>query len=696
MQAKPNNGEAHQTQNPDKTNNQNQLFGRRAEVIWFVAILLLALLVRLWGLDKGHWGAEYYTAAVRSMSMSWRNFFYCAFDPAGFISIDKPPVAFWLQVVSVKLFGFSPLAIFLPQILAGVASVAILFHLVRRRFSAQAALLAAFFFAVTPIWVAVNRTNNADSCLLLTLLFAAWSLVRATEDGSRSLLIVSLGLIGLAFNVKMFAAYIVLPVFCAVYIIGASKPLRYKFFDLLLATGVLIVISFSWVVAHELTPADARPFVGGSRTNSIMELVVGHNASNRFVSPLVSSSRADTGIQTKAGSADQAKPLYGVEAKTIPTLRVLIMRIFVLTPQGPLRLASGHLAAQTLWLFPFALAAIGLALIRYRPLRKITAREINIFFWTGWLLIYGIVYSSLGGIVHFYYLATLAPAIAALAGIGLMDLWDGYRRKDMSAWLLPAILLATAACHIFIQSDALDLRVSAFLSPPMSWLKTLHYTIVGGTLVAAVILFLLHIFNKSGWVKLALARSALAVGFVSITILPAAWTASSVLTPGNGLIPSADLYRLIAFTDQNSASLRYLLKNAGNNEKLIEYLQANHHGERFLLMTSTSELAAPVIIETGKAVLARGGFHGIDPTLTPEALKQLVQSGSIRFVMLGDVTTISRMMGSTSNGMLIDNWVRDNGLKVEPTLWQSTRHSWRQMELYDLKTAQEKLASSDQ
>ncbi len=693
MQASSDNSSSIAVQTPDISNDQNYFMSRRWEVIWLVAILLLAFLLRLWGLDKGRWGAEYYTAAVRSMSMNWHNFFYCAFDPAGFISIDKPPVAFWLQVASVKLFGFSPLSIFIPQILAGVASVGLLHHLVRRRFSAAAALLAAFFLAVTPVWVAVNRTNNTDSCLLLVLMLAAWALIKATEESKRSLIILSMALIGLAFNVKMLAAYVVLPVFCLVYLICAATPVKKKIIDLGLAVIVLALISVSWVAVYQLTPLNARPYVGGSLTNSMTELVIGHNAGNRFVSPLAGQSDAETKPQTEAATPVEVKPLYGAEANALSTLRVLIMRIFVLTPPGPLRLTSGHLAAQTLWLFPFALAAIGFGFIRYRRERKGSKSQINLFFWTGWLLIYGIVYSSLGGILHFYYLATLAPAIAALAGIGIMNLWHSYQRKDLFALLLPVILLLTAAWHIFIESGALGLPVSTFLNPPVSWLKTLHYTLIFGVLAAVIILFLSYFLKSAGLVRMVLARSALTVGLASLMILPAAWTAGSVLAPGSGLIPAADLYRLIAFTDQNAASLRSILKNAGNNGKLIKFLKTNHQGEQFLLMTSTSELAAPIIIETGKAVLARGGFHGIDRTLTPESLSYLVQTGALRFVMLGDTTTISRMMGSTANGKLLDEWVRANGTPVDPSLWQSARHNWRKMELYDLKAAREKLTS---
>ncbi|MBI4799058.1 MAG: glycosyltransferase family 39 protein, partial [Desulfarculus sp.] len=211
---------------------------RRGEVLVLLAILALALALRLWGLEAGGWGAEYYSAAVRGMSQSWHNFFYCAFDPAGFISVDKPPLALWLQVAGVKLLGFNSWGLLLPQALAGVAAVGLLFHIVRPRHGAMAALLAAFFLAITPVWVAVNRTNNTDSCLVLLLLMAAGALLRAAEEGSRRRLCLAMALLGLAFNTKMLAALVVLPVFGLVYWLGAPQAWRRRLLDLTLAGAV--------------------------------------------------------------------------------------------------------------------------------------------------------------------------------------------------------------------------------------------------------------------------------------------------------------------------------------------------------------------------------------------------------------------------------------------------------------------------
>ena len=225
------------------------------------AVLVLAGALRLWRLDQNGFGNEYYTAGVRSMSAGWHNFLYHAFDPAGFVSVDKPPVAMWIQVASVELFGFRGLSVLVPQVVEGVAAVALVFHLVRRRFGAPAGLLAALILALTPVSVAVDRSSNTESCLMLVLLLAAWALTRAAEDGRRRFLLLSMALVGLAFNVKMLAAFVVLPTLVLVYWLGAGTTRWRRLADLTLGAVILTAVSLAWVAVYDLTPQIGRAHV---------------------------------------------------------------------------------------------------------------------------------------------------------------------------------------------------------------------------------------------------------------------------------------------------------------------------------------------------------------------------------------------------------------------------------------------------
>ena len=643
-----------------------------------LAILVLALALRSWEFDRLGWGAEYYTAAVRSMAMSWHNFFFAAFDPAGFISIDKPPVAFWVQVLAVKLLGFSPLAVLLPQLLEGVAAVWVLYRIVRARFGALAALLAGLFLATTPVWVAVNRTNNADTCLLLVLLLSAWALIKAAESGNWRLLFLSMALAGLAFNTKMLAAFVVLPGFYLTYLIAMPRQWRRRLRDLALASVVLAACSLPWVLAYEATPAESRPYVGSSRQNSMLELVVGHNAAGRFVSrtrtPAQSASPPPADAETQPAPGGRAEGASGIRSE--------FSRLFVSTPTGPLRLAGGLLGAQVEWLVPLALLALAFGAMQLRRGQAPSVQSLSLMFWLFWSTTYVAVYSALGGIIHYYYLSTLAPALAALAGIGIASLWTRYRQQEKLALLLPAGLLLCAAWQFHLQASALGWNYAQLADPGEQWLGWLHLGLGTESLTAAVLL--VAVKGRADRSARMLAGGALALGIFALLALPLAWSLSAMLAPANGILPSADLQRLIVAPRSAEAGSRSRFGQIPESSRLVGFLKANRSGEEFLLATSTIHVASHIIIATGEAVMARGGFHGLDAALTPEKLATMAGEKRIRFVMLGDTPAISRRMGADAAGKPVADWVRSNGRVVDPALWR-TRRSSGNVELYDLR-----------
>src|SRR5689334_11831020 len=195
---------------------------------------------------------SYYPPAVRSMMDNWHNFFFASYDPGGFVTIDKPPVGFWFEVASAKIFGFNSVSVLVPQALAGVLSVLLLYYLVRRHFGVVAGLLAALALALSPISVVTNRNITIDSTLALTLLLGAWAVLRAAETGRLRWLLLSAAIVGIGFNIKMMEAYLVVPAFGVLYLLAAPKSLWTRIGHLALALVVLVGISASWIVAVDL------------------------------------------------------------------------------------------------------------------------------------------------------------------------------------------------------------------------------------------------------------------------------------------------------------------------------------------------------------------------------------------------------------------------------------------------------------
>jgi len=645
--------------------------------VGLTAIFLLAAALRLWRLDQNGFGNEYYTAGVRSMSAGWHNFLYHAFDPAGFLSVDKPPVAMWIQVAAVKVFGFHGLSVLVPQVLEGLAAVWLVYHLVQRRFGPPAGMLAALFLAVTPVSVAVDRSSNTESCLLLILLFAAWALTRAAEAGSRRFLLLAMALIGVAFNVKMLAAFVVLPTFALVYLLGARVGLRRRLVDLTLGGLVLTLVSLSWVAVYDLTPADKRPYAGTTDSNSVLELTVGPYGIGRFVRQRRPSAIAAS--EPGAGQTEATGAAADAGRGADPRPRTLASRLFVRTPVGPLRLSDGQLAGQVGWLFPLALAGLAFGAVREPLRRPLAPAHLALVLWAGWALTYAVVYSGAGGFFHFYYLATMAPPLAALAGIGAVSLWRWSVEGGWRAGLVLVTLVLNAAWQLYIDARALD--------GYDGWQSWLHRALFGGTLAAVGVLAACSLPRARSRAVRRLTAGALGVGVAALLILPLAWALSSVLVAGSGVLPSADLARLLVADGSADSRPQRRTEASANVSRLISFLTANRQGERYLLATSTTTLAAPIIIQTGQPVMARGGFHGLDPILTPERLAGMTAARQVRFVMLGDLSVVSRRLGAEVAQEPIAQWVRSNGRLVDPALWRPSGSRRTAMRLYDLRPA---------
>jgi 4-amino-4-deoxy-L-arabinose transferase-like glycosyltransferase len=299
------------------------------------ALLLIAALAGLsyaWALTSDVL-EPYYAAAVRSMSMSWHNFIYGAFDPAGTVTLDKLPGAFWVQALAVRAFGFHTWVIVAPQAIEGVLTVLVLYRAVQRLAGPAAGLIAAGIVAVSPATVALNRDNISDSLMILFLVLAADAVSAALASGSQGRLVLAAVWTGLAFQAKMIEAWLVLPAFGLVYLVSAPGTAARRVRRLAVAGVVAGLVSLSWMTVVSLMPAAHRPYIDGSHDNSAYQQVFVYNGFGRFGD--------HTPLQLLAGQS--------LGLGTVPH-----------TPAtGPGRLLRGDLGRDTGWLLPAALAAAG-------------------------------------------------------------------------------------------------------------------------------------------------------------------------------------------------------------------------------------------------------------------------------------------------------------------------------------------------
>lgn len=735
-------------------------------------ILLLAAFLSAYNIWNLGYSNEFYAASVKSMLTSWKNFFFASLDPGGWITVDKPPVSLWVQTAFAKVFGFYGWSIILPQCLAAVATTAIVYYAVRRHFGGAAGLISALVLALSPIFIIVSKTNNTDSVLIFFMVLSAWAMLAASDQGRLRYLILSMVFLGIAYNAKTLEAFLILPALYAVYFFGTNLRWRKRLWHLAVATLVLAVVSLSWSVAVDLTPASERPYVDNSSNNSELELALSYNGIQRLTGQ---SRGGSSGIPGQSGGKNQtddsAPGQFGEGgAGGAPNGDIL-------TPPGAdgngttgsndtqnqpggtqseatengassgsssggsdsntdgrtrqddggmsrqngamggnsmfngggsagiLRMFNTTLGGQDSWLLPFGLFSVLAMLIGMRGAGEERRRKLlrGILLWGG-SAVTMVGYFSVAQFFHPYYISAMAPYLAALVGIGATELWKLYRRGGPSGYLLPAALAATLAVQVYmIWSYSYQTKV----------LIPLICTAVG---IPALVLLALPVLRRNSGDKLALI--CVTVGFAGLLIAPAVWTGYSALRTnisssipsagpsaegdsmfgqggnrGQWQMPAGDVMEGIEDrTDhkdddrQSGSSFAGRIGNSAessSDEALISFLEKNNTGEKFLVAVSSASEAEPIILATGKPVMAVGGFSGTNLSLTVEKLEQMVKSGELKYYMVGGR---GGMGGNSSDE--VTQWVEQHGTVVDSSVWSSSSGSGLDGEssqtLYDL------------
>jgi 4-amino-4-deoxy-L-arabinose transferase-like glycosyltransferase len=544
-----------------------------------------------WGMNGAALEA-FYGAAARSMSMSWHNFFFGAFDPLGTVSVDKLPGALWPQALSLRVFGFHTWAIVLPQAIEGVLTILVLYRAVRRLAGPVAGIVAAAVVASSPVTVALNRGNVADSLLILLLVLAADATTAAVVSGRlRSLLLAGVW-VGLAFQAKMTVAWLVLPALAAAYLLAAAPPrLRVRVGHVALAGLLTAVVSVSWMALVSLVPAHDRPYVDGTQNNSVFSQTFDYNGIARL--------RRGSGVF--AGAGHPAAFLVRLSQTSAgPIHRV-----------GPSwhRLLSGPFGRDDGWLLPAALiAAIGVLVTRRGRDRRDPLRA-AVVLWGLWLLVLGAFFSA-GGYPNSYYVAALAPAIGALCGTGMAVAWRGRREPAAQACLAGAVVASVGYGVYLLDGGS---RVPGWLAPAAVCAGILGVLALGVARRGA---------DGTG----APSGGVVALVLACALLLPGV---ASVLMITRGLGPFAAPYEPSSATISRAQARR----TRALDEQVVEEL-VSAYGTPMPMATDSSILAAPYILATGREILPIGGFQGGIPAPTLAQLRRYVDAGQVRAMLI--------------------------------------------------------------
>jgi 4-amino-4-deoxy-L-arabinose transferase-like glycosyltransferase len=318
-----------------------------------------------------------------------------------------------------------------------------------------------------------------------------------------------------------------------------------------------------------------------------------------------------------------------------------------------LRLATPHLAAQTGWWLPLAIAGVALGLGAWPWRRPLSARQINVAVWAGWALSYGLVFSFAGGVFHTYYVSVLGPPLAALAGIGLALLWRAWRAGRWPLGL-PLVLLAVAAWQLRIGHDYVEWQIG-------DWRSVLLVASVLGLALASA--FMARPPRRApGSAR----GSVMALALPALLATPLAWALSTVLVRPNVAAPAANIAMLVDKSAEPTAQAA-AAEGRPRAARLLEFLAAQHRSERFLLAVPNAMQASPLIVRTGAPIMSMGGYLGRDPILTPADLERMVAGGELRFAIVGGYAIVPP---DTRRERALAAWIRAHGQRVDPALWR--------------------------
>jgi 4-amino-4-deoxy-L-arabinose transferase-like glycosyltransferase len=498
----------------------------RRHRIALLALLAVTLLLYLYGLGRNGWANDFYSAAVQAGTKSWKAFFFGSFDAENFITVDKTPASLWVMELSGRIFGLNYWSLLVPQALEGVASVALLYAAVKRWHGPAAGLLAGAALAITPVAALMFRYNNPDALLVLLMTAAAYGTVRAVESGRTRWLVLAGTLLGFGFLTKMLQAFLVLPVFGLVYLVAGPRRLPVRLLQLGAGLVAVLVAAGWWVAAVMLTPAADRPYVGGSTNDSILQLALGYNGLGRL-------DGNETGSVGFSAGRGGGSPSFSGAA-------------------GLSRLFAADMGGQISWLIPAAL--VGMAALLWLSLARTSGRtgrldrdRASVLLWGGWLIVTGVVFSYMQGIIHPYYTIALAPAIAALAAVAAVRLWQSADRWQSRAFLAAGVgVTAVWSC--------------ALLNRTPDWLPWLRYCVLICGLGAAGALLVADrlgavgsprspdrlgavssprgphgVYRRQSLVAAAIVVPAVVAGLAG----PLAYTADTIGTAHTGALPSA-------------------------------------------------------------------------------------------------------------------------------------------------------------
>lgn len=662
---------------------------KRLTTFALIAIIALGAFLRLYELGAYSIGNTYYAATVKSMLTSWSNFFFGAFEPGGSVTVDKPPLGFWVQSLSASILGVNGFALALPNALAGIGSIGLLYYLVKEQFNRGAGLVAALTLAVIPVTISTERNNTIDGLLVFVLLLAVWAIWKAVQSGKFRYLLLGVFIIGVGFNIKMLQAYMIIPAVYALYFLGAKQGWLTRIWQLAVATVLLVAVSLSWAITVDLVPEAYRPYIGSSEDNTVMELIIGHNGLTRL------------GLNGKKGGGDGGnqpqQPLDGQQAgrtpvNAIPSNRQVPQEALdacntlsvgdactvelpkqtvegtcidppqtdelVCAPNDRPTPPNGQVAGNA----PVVgqqndgnrpgggngggrrnnneTGQAGITRLFSEPLVTeaswvLPLALVSILLTIATMLLYRDSSNKNKWLALSFWTLWLLPVMA------YFSFTTGLFHRYYLIMLGPALAALAgmafwSVAEIFKRNRWLGAGTLTFITVitlAFQGVMLSEYSTASWVLPTAIIIALIGLISAfaDAVFKKPVARNiALGIILLAILIAPATWaTMVTVNENPDVALPTATINdtQPTSFMTPNNTTM------TENETAMMNYLLANTDPDAYLLATVNARSAAPYILETGRAVLTFGGFSGSDPIFELSDIVGMVERGELRYIL---------------------------------------------------------------
>jgi len=592
------------------------------ERIGLVVLLVATGASFLWGLDRNGWANPYYSAAAQAGSQDWKAFFFGSLDAGNLITIDKPPLSIWIMSLSVRLFGLNSWAILVPQALMGVTTTWLIYKIIRRSHPAAPALLGGLIYATTPVVVLMSRFNNPEPLMGLLTVAAVYFIIRTFEDNRWSWYLLAGTALGLAFMAKQIQAFLPIPALVLAVLLFGAGTVASRLVRLLGALSVLIISGGWWMAVVDLTPPENRPYVGGSASNSVLELTLDYNGLARF---LRFSADPQSGQAVPATSENQ--------------------------DGGLARLFNANFAPEGAWLLFTALICALALVVLWRQTARDRAASGLMTVSVAWLVTVYAVLSFMGTMTHTYYVFSLGGPMAVVVPLGVFLLWTQRNRA------IPRVLGAV----LLIGTGYVGFRIFQYSDDWGFWPPA----VVCATVVATAG-WLLARRPSQRLVALAFVTVALVMAPVATDIITLAKTHAGT-NPLSGPVannPQALSAHLEAARRGEPPLARHLGFGVEPSADVTALLRESE-GTDWAAATYTAQNAAQYQLASQRPVIAIGGWLGNDPAPTFDKFKSLVADRRIAYfiwqqpivddIPLGkDAVAITDWVQSTFKGENID------------------------------------------